>query len=101
MKIYTKTGKFTKAFRHKIYKKALDYYYYIHIGNRVAIGICYCMQEALFSDYIYFKYSKIYEHFPELIKRKPKKTIVGHYWWPLLERRKRISVLKACIRLYS
>jgi len=93
MKIYTKTGKFKKAFRHQIYKYALDY------CSEYTWGICYAIRETILRRfYINCDYDKIRENFPELMKRKPKDVSRYHYWWPMLERKKRISVLKACIR---
>lgn len=82
----------TKAKRHDFYKKAATEY-----NKTELMFIC----SAL--DSVFFEATRripcvTARYFPELLKHKPKGSVLGAAWFDFGDRKRRIKILKACIK---
>lgn len=93
------TSQFTKAERHKIYKRTLEFFkaYVQPLGPRDEKGICFCLLMVTTCR----GYLAAFTSFPELLECKPENVEVASYWWPLTPDgdTERIAALERCIQL--
>lgn len=82
-----------KAKRHEFYKQALVKYMEHH--RHLHLGLCCLLKDITGMEC----YGEDMQRFPEIYKYRPENTSPDNYWWPPINSKARIAVLKEAIKL--